>query len=273
MKRAATLICVLFLLLTISTVLGAALEFRIRMSVDIDNDLFVEDPPEHIHCMVIEEPLDSGSVTNRWDYHLEQSGPALNPDYTTYAPLGAADKLNAYYGGYLSHLGEQDYRYDYDINNPDDHEPQIKTNLDPEIQYCYYVVISIYPCVEVGGEMQIAWAKTVNAVGQPEQWWWWNPKDDRFELDEKVTGIYGVMYHNFPHPQNENSGGGPGEPQYWPCDHGDWCHWDWWKHSDWIQVLPSNYPLCGHDQMVLEMTIDDWGTWSEPLQFTPRWVD
>ena len=124
MKRAATLICVLFLLLTISTVLGAALEFRIRMSVDIDNDLFVEDPPEYIHCMVIEEPLDTGSVTNRWDYHLEQLGPALNPDYTTYAPLGAADKLNAYYGGYLSHLGEQDYRYDYDINNPDDHEPQ-----------------------------------------------------------------------------------------------------------------------------------------------------
>jgi hypothetical protein len=175
--------------------------------------------------------------------------------------------------GYLSHLGEEEYRYHINPDFTDDNEPTLRTNLDPDIQYCYYFVVTPEPNLHMGGDFPIAWAKTVNEIGVPEDWWSWTETGQCFYFIDQTPGIYGMIYNNFPHPQGIRSGQGP---DYWPGETEDGCQLDWYSRAAWPAVFPDGWPECGHEEMVLEMVIDDWDTfqamWDEPIQTQGRWV-
>ena len=127
----------------------------------------------------------------------------------------------------------------------------------------------------MGEAIPIAWAKTVNTTVQPIHWWNWNNDLSRYELDDQAPSLYGMVFNNFPHPQGKTQGP-EYEPDYWPGDPNDGCQWDWYKHSAWPEVFPDGYPDYGHAEMVLEMKIEDWGTWdemwAEHIQNQSRWV-
>jgi hypothetical protein len=260
-----------------TSVSADAIEFRIRPRVQVNNSLFDGDPPDYIACLVIEERLSDSSVTSQWSYHLQagEFGQGGSP-YTTYFALGKDEKETTH--GYYSHLGEATYRGYYDPTNPDDHEPFLQHTMDdPKVRYCYYVVVNTQSNLEIGGEDPIAWAKTVNGIWLPKDWWAWNYYDYHYELreDEPTPWFYAAVFNCFPHPQGATYGP-PEEPDYWPCDSSDGCHWDWLKRGAWPEVFPTGYPECGHDEMVLEMKIDDWGTWdemwAERVEFQTHWV-
>jgi hypothetical protein len=274
-KRTAALMALLAALFVTTSVSADENPFRIRCEIKIDNDLFDSDPPDYIACLVIEERLSDSSVTSQWSYHLQagEFGQGGSP-YTTYFALGKDEKETTH--GYYSHLGEATYRGYYDPTNPDDHEPFLQHTMDdPKVRYCYYVVVNTQPNLEIGGEDPIAWAKTVNTTVQPIHWWTWNRDEYRYELDDQAPSLYGMVFNNFPHPQGKTQGP-EYEPDYWPGDPNDGCHWDWYKHSAWPEVFPDGYPDYGHAEMVLEMLIDDWGTWdemwAEHIQNQSRWV-
>ena len=76
---------------------------------------------------------------------------------------------------------------------------------------------------------------------------------------------YVNVFNNFPHPC------GPGDYPYWP-DQDDSCHVDWLKRSLWPEYLDE--AVCA--DMLLEMLINDWGTWEEMFEedilTIPPWV-
>jgi hypothetical protein len=154
---------------------------------------------------------------------------------------------------------------------PDDDPPPLRTGLDPDIQYVYNVVILPAPYLPENPPENIAWAKTVNFISDPEGWWEYSPIEYRFVLNRQPPGLYGMVFNNFPHPCGPIDNPPEGWPPYWP-DPNDVCHVDWCKHSLWPEYLDE----ADHNEMRLEMLINYWGTWeqlfAEPIQIIPPWV-
>jgi hypothetical protein len=223
-------------------------EYRIRPKVMVNNDLFDQDPPTWIHCTVLERLIDSEDIERVWRYELRKITGGPPGTHTTYRPV----------------------KYQWDQNDwlgKEGHEPILLTGQDPPIKYVYNVVISkeelaIYA---IPPTPHIAWAKTVNAIKQPEDWWR-RTEQGLIIFQDHTPPEYADVFNNFPHPQ------GPIDGVYWPGDPTDHCHWDWLKRSLWPQELHE--AVCA--DMLLEMLIDDWGTWGElyeeDILTVPRWV-
>lgn len=266
-------------ILSVCLVIGgiaAEKEMRIRPIVHINNDLFDGDAPTEVLCLVVKSLISNDAVSQIWVYHIRTYSEAVG-FYTTYY---ARDPFWDPEDDVKPYLGE--YRWGEYWGYPDFDPPILVYGCTPLIKYAYHVVITDYPRywdeylfpIEdyIQEDDPIAWAKTVNAIGQPVDWWNWT-QGGGFEFYSQFPPYPIPNFNNFPHPQGPTFQ--PGWPTYWPGDPDDECHWDWCPPDDWPEELPEDEPYA-HDWMTLEMVIDDWDTWDdlwdEDIWDQGRWV-